>query len=261
MRLFPGFLLFFKDGCQRRSCRISHQSPPPMSPPPALCLIFLLLYFCKYNETVRAHWVHGVCFSCFRWRNIANVWNKTYSCIFQSSLPRGWRAIRVHTHGKHFLPSELSLLAVIPNYPVSLLSRALHSGIWLMPSQSLVWSTLPSGMWVRLSEMFPELARSWFPPGWLTDTACSAIQMINLLSFMLICGLSLDLLLLHTDVEAERGTRAADSARTVQEKQNAWHLLVAPHHYHKQLRAVVQSAWLCCSGVQQSLLFLLVISI
>lgn len=73
---------------------------------------------------------------------------------------------------------------------------------------------------------------------------------------MLIYGLSLDLLLLHADVEAER-----DSGRTVQEKQNAWHLLVAARHYHKLLRAVVDSAWLCFSAVQQSLLFLLVISI
>lgn len=87
-------------------------------------------------------------------------------------------------------------------------------------------------MGVRLSEMFPEPARSWFPPGWLTDTARPAIRTDDQFPLLhahlrFITGSPL------ADVGAERGTRAADSGGTVQEKLNAWHLLVAARHYQK----------------------------
>lgn len=143
----------------------------------------------------------------------------------------------------HFFHVKDMTLAVTPHCPLLPLSRAQHSGMWLMSPPSAVWSAASFWRpWKSFSKTFfpdpsPQLLSIWLATWY--HPACCTYKMINFL-----CGYS-------TCSTGEGGTHLQTRKRQWRRKNNvtklnAWHLFGAASHDHQQLGAV-HSACLWCS--------------
>lgn len=213
MHLFRGLLLFFKDTHRGHSCRSNHQSPSTLLLLPSTTVFTLCFYplrglcfFSFGNDDKTAADCKSSLFVSFnscpsRKDTLVNKYDIKFRCktgktslFFKSPFcvcnrpfisPLGFLLSDpcAHSSQSYHSSHDTWLSSATP------LSRARHSGIWLMLSPSVVICLICPAFWdvSKTSWMFPELAHSWFPPGWLADISHPALYTVSLFFPLCVC--------------------------------------------------------------------------
>lgn len=139
------------------------------------------------------------------------------------------------------------------------LSRAGHSGIWLMLSPSVVICLICTAFWevsktsLNVSQAHSQLVSTWLA-GWYLPHCFSPFLFIffplSSCLYLVFLWISVASSLFNTDTEKRTAAMAASEKRSLRdafkEKHNSWHLLGATYYYHEVVVHCVFLFSCCC---------------